>query len=126
MKICFIVEGYPTDKDPIFSFIKRTVTQFVLSGHECTVIAPQSIIRPFAHHCPLRPYKWYDNVGDNKRITVIQPKYITLPGIKPTIMILLLMNIGHVLNAGFEVQYLLGNGLVQSVSQTIDIYVLKW
>ena len=52
--------------------------------------------------------------------------YITLPGIKPTIMILLLMNIGNVLNAGFEVQYLLGNGLVQKVSQTIDIYVLNW
>lgn len=53
-------------------------------------------------------------------------RYVTLPGIKPTIMILLLMNVGNVLNAGFEIQYLLGNGLVQSVSQTIDIYVLKW
>lgn len=53
-------------------------------------------------------------------------RYITLPGIKPTIMILLLMNIGNVLNAGFEVQYILGNGLVQRVSQTIDIYVLNW
>ena len=53
-------------------------------------------------------------------------RYVTLPGIKPTIIILLLMNVGNVLNAGFEIQYLLGNGLVQSVSQTIDIYVLKW
>ncbi|MBR5765778.1 MAG: sugar ABC transporter permease [Lachnospiraceae bacterium] len=53
-------------------------------------------------------------------------RYITLPGIKPTFLILLLINVGNVLNAGFEVQYLLGNGLVQSVSQTIDIYVLKW
>ncbi|MFW6676093.1 ABC transporter permease [Lacrimispora sp. AGF001] len=53
-------------------------------------------------------------------------KYITLPGIKPTMIILLLINSGNVLNAGLEVQYLLGNGLVQSVSQTIDIYVLKW
>ncbi|MCD7726236.1 MAG: ABC transporter permease subunit [Clostridiales bacterium] len=53
-------------------------------------------------------------------------KYITLPGIRPTIMILLLMNIGNVLNAGFEIQYLLGNGLVKSVSDTIDIYVLTW
>lgn len=52
--------------------------------------------------------------------------HITLPGLKPTIFILLIMNIGNVLNAGFEVQYLLGNGLVQSVSQTIDIYVLKY
>lgn len=52
--------------------------------------------------------------------------HITLPGIKPTFFILLIMNIGNILNAGFEVQYLLGNGLVQSVSQTIDIYVLKY
>lgn len=51
---------------------------------------------------------------------------ITLPGIKPTIFILLLINIGNVLNAGFEVQYLLGNGVIQPVSQTIDIYVLKY
>lgn len=48
-------------------------------------------------------------------------RYVTLPGIKPTIMILLLMNVGNVLNAGFEIQYLLGNGLVKSVSETIDI-----
>ena len=53
-------------------------------------------------------------------------KYVTLPGIKSTIIILLLMNVGNVLNAGFEIQYLLGNGLIQKVSQTIDIYVLKW
>ncbi len=52
--------------------------------------------------------------------------HITLPGIKPTIFILLLINIGNVLNAGFEIQYLLTNGLIQSVSQTIDIYVLRY
>lgn len=52
--------------------------------------------------------------------------HITLPGIKPTIFILLLINLGNILNAGFEVQYLLGNGLIQSVSQTIDIFVLKF
>ncbi len=53
-------------------------------------------------------------------------RYITLPGIKATIMILLLINVGNVLNVGFEIQYLLGNGLVKSVSDTIDIYILKW
>ncbi len=55
-----------------------------------------------------------------------QIKYVTLPSLMPTIVILLIMNIGNVLNVGFEVQYLLGNGLVQRVSQTIDIYVLNW
>ncbi len=53
-------------------------------------------------------------------------RHITLPSLRPTIMILLLMNIGWVLNAGFEVQYILGNGLVKRVSETIDIYTLTW
>ncbi|WP_407929281.1 ABC transporter permease [Clostridium hydrogenum] len=52
--------------------------------------------------------------------------HVTLPGIKSTIFILLIMNIGNIVNAGFEIQYLLGNGLIQSVSQTIDIFVLKY
>ncbi|MFV0399408.1 MAG: ABC transporter permease [Oscillospiraceae bacterium] len=52
--------------------------------------------------------------------------HVTLPGIRPTIVVLLIMNLGWVLNAGFEVQYLLGGGLLQDVSQTIDIFVLKY
>jgi putative aldouronate transport system permease protein len=52
--------------------------------------------------------------------------HITLPGIKATIIILLIMSIGHVLDAGFEMQYLLRNGLIQDVAETIDIYVLDY
>jgi putative aldouronate transport system permease protein len=49
---------------------------------------------------------------------------ITLPCIKPTIIILLIMSVGHILDAGFELQYLLRNGPVMDVSDTIDVYVL--
>jgi putative aldouronate transport system permease protein len=49
---------------------------------------------------------------------------ITLPCIKPTIIILLIMSVGRILDAGLELQYLLRNGLVMDVSDTIDIYVL--
>lgn len=52
--------------------------------------------------------------------------HITLPGIKSTVMILLIMSIGRILDAGFELQYLLRNGLIQDVSDTIDIYVLSY
>lgn len=52
--------------------------------------------------------------------------YITLPGIKSIVIILLIMNLGWILDAGFEVQYLLGNGVVVDWSQTIDIFVLKY
>jgi putative aldouronate transport system permease protein len=51
-------------------------------------------------------------------------RHITLPCIKPTIIILLIMSVGRILDAGFELQYLLRNGLVMDVSDTIDIYVL--
>jgi putative aldouronate transport system permease protein len=51
---------------------------------------------------------------------------ITLPCIKPTIIILLLMSVGRILDAGFEMQYLLRNGLVMDVSDTIDVYVLVY
>jgi len=51
---------------------------------------------------------------------------ITLPCIKPTIIILLIMSIGHILDAGFELQFLLRNGMVMNVSDTIDIYVLTF
>jgi len=52
--------------------------------------------------------------------------YITLPGIKSTFIILLIMNIGFLLEAGFEQQYLLQNGLVQDVSEVFTIYILKY
>ncbi|MBW5445729.1 ABC transporter permease subunit [Cohnella sp. CFH 77786] len=53
--------------------------------------------------------------------------HITLPGIKPVIVILLILNIGWILNGGgFEIQYFLGNGQVSDWSETIDIFVLKY
>ena len=52
--------------------------------------------------------------------------YVTLTGIKSTIIVLLILNAGWILNAGFEIQYILGtNGMVLDVSETIDIFVLK-
>jgi len=52
--------------------------------------------------------------------------HVTLPGIKSTFVVLLIMNIGHLMEAGFEIQYLLGNPQVLDYSQTIDVFVLKY
>jgi len=51
--------------------------------------------------------------------------HITLPGIKATTVVLLILNVGWILNAGFEVQFLLGNGIVNDVAETIDIFVIR-
>lgn len=47
--------------------------------------------------------------------------HITLPGIKPTIIVLLIMSIGGALNVGMERQMLLSNGIVQDHAM-----VLSW
>ena len=62
-----------------------------------------------------------DGAGRFQRIL-----HVTLPGIKSTFIILLIMNIGHLMEAGFEIQYLLGRGVVYDVASTIDIFVLKY
>jgi putative aldouronate transport system permease protein len=50
---------------------------------------------------------------------------ITLPGIKPTIMILLIINIGHMASIGFERPFVLANPLVTDVSDVISTFVYK-
>ncbi|MBP3541578.1 MAG: sugar ABC transporter permease [Clostridia bacterium] len=62
-----------------------------------------------------------DGAGRFRRIL-----HVTLPGIKSTFMVLLIMNIGHLMEAGFEIQYLLGNDLTIDFSQTIDVFVMKY
>ena len=62
-----------------------------------------------------------DGAGRFKRIL-----HVTLPGIKSTFMVLLIMNIGHLMEAGFEIQYLMRNGMVMKFSDTIDVFALVY
>lgn len=52
--------------------------------------------------------------------------HITLPGIATTIILLFIMNIGNILNAGFEQQLLIGNPLTKEVYENIDTYVYRY
>ncbi|MFC7678340.1 ABC transporter permease [Paenibacillus sp. GCM10028914] len=52
--------------------------------------------------------------------------HITLPGIRPVIIILIIMNLGQILETGFEPQYLLGNGLNIDYSENLEIFILKY
>jgi putative aldouronate transport system permease protein len=51
---------------------------------------------------------------------------ITLPSIRPTIVVLLIINSGWILSTNFELPYFLGNGLVSEKSETIDVFVLRY
>lgn len=49
--------------------------------------------------------------------------HITLPGIKPTIVILLIMNIGGILGGGFDRPFAMRNTLVLDVAEVISTFV---
>ena len=54
-----------------------------------------------------------------------QTWYVTLPGLMPTIMTMLVLRMGGILNAGFDQIFVLQNDLVYRVSEVIDTYVYR-
>ena len=54
-------------------------------------------------------------------------RYVTLPLLKPTAMVLLLMNIGHILKGQFDLFYQLvgNNGQLFKATDIIDTYVYR-
>ena len=52
--------------------------------------------------------------------------YVTIPAILPTVMIMLILSIGSLMNgANFQVSYTLGNTLNYNTSEILDTYVLQ-
>ncbi len=54
-----------------------------------------------------------------------QMLHITLPGIMPTVAIILILQVGSVLDAGFEQVFMLYNPMVYKVADIIDTYVYR-
>ena len=52
--------------------------------------------------------------------------HITLPALKPTIMILLILAIGGVLNTGYERQLLMSNDAILNYSDVLDTYAYRY
>ena len=51
--------------------------------------------------------------------------HINIPGILPTMVILLILNSGHIMNIGFEKVFLMQNPVNYGVSEIISTYVYK-
>ncbi|WOO40059.1 ABC transporter permease [Rubellicoccus peritrichatus] len=51
--------------------------------------------------------------------------HVTLPMLRPTIIVLFILQVGHILSAGFDQIYNMYNPSVYGVSDVIDTYVLR-
>lgn len=52
--------------------------------------------------------------------------HVTLPGLRPTIIVLLIMSLGRILGSEFDRPFALSNRLVTSVSNVISIFVYEY
>ena len=52
-----------------------------------------------------------------------QMLYVTLPGIRATIITMFILQVGRIMNSGFEQIFYLQNGAVKTVSDILDTYV---
>lgn len=51
--------------------------------------------------------------------------HVTIPGILPTYMVLLLLDISNILSTGFEKYYMFWNSLVSNKIEVLDYYIYK-
>lgn len=85
-------------------------------GFDCIIyLAALSTIDPAQHEAAVM-----DGASKLRRMW-----HIDLPGILPIAIILLILNVGHMLEIGFEKVYLLQNPLNLQTSEVIDTYVYK-
>lgn len=54
-----------------------------------------------------------------------QIRHITLPGLQPTIVLMFILNIGNVMDVGFDQVYVLQNAVVINVAETISTWNYK-
>lgn len=53
-------------------------------------------------------------------------RHVSLPGLMPTAVILLVMSTGWIIQSGYESQFLLGNPIVLNYSEVLDLYALRY
>ena len=51
--------------------------------------------------------------------------HVTLPGIRSTIVVLLIMNVGQMMNIGFDRPYIMGNTMVQDYCDVLSTFVYR-
>lgn len=71
------------------------------------------------------PGELYEAAGIEGASRLQRVKYITIPGIMPTIIILLILNMKNIINIGFEKVLLLYNPAIYETSDVLSTYIYR-
>ncbi|MGP4070380.1 glycosyltransferase [Halobacillus sp. B29] len=77
MKILIISNHYPHGENNEYIFVKQLVDKWVLQGHECTVISPESLTTSIKNKRKLRGYITTYKVSNDKSYKLYSPKFMT-------------------------------------------------
>lgn len=80
--ICFIVPNYPTNEEPVYTFVRQLICSIADLGIKCSVIAPVSISNIFISNAKKRKYHWKDITENGNSIDIYQPKMITFSNVR--------------------------------------------
>ncbi|WP_240763145.1 ABC transporter permease [Paenibacillus thalictri] len=67
----------------------------------------------------------YESAGMDGASKLRQIWHITLPGMRPTIILLLILAMGNVMEVGFDQIYLLQNSVVAHISEVISTFIYR-
>lgn len=76
--ILIAANNYPTQTDPVHTFLEQIAVALSKQGVKVTIIAPYRIVQHYLRHTELHPKYREIKVEGGEMITVYQPRYITL------------------------------------------------
>ena len=71
------------------------------------------------------PQEMYEAAVIDGATTLQKIWYITLPAIRPTVMVLLILSISGMINSNFEQFYLLQNAFIKDIGKVLDVYTYE-
>ena len=77
MKICIITPGYPDLNRPFFVFVERLVNEFADQGHQCIVVAPQSISQIVLRNTKKSSFHRFYITEKGNTVEIYQPYYLS-------------------------------------------------
>lgn len=77
-KICFITPRYPTEKNPVHTFVEQLICEIAGNGIECVVISPYSITEHLVRKSEKIPRTRVRVTKHGNKITIYSPYYVSL------------------------------------------------
>lgn len=111
-------------REPVNFLIEQDYFLFILNGQSIWKEAGWGTVIYLAALSGIDP-QLYEAANIDGASSWQKIKYITLPGIKGTILILLILRIGRLINENFEQIYLLMNPLNREAAEVFETYVFR-